>query len=175
MAESRDEIERLIASSNVRFDAEQVTLSSARVLAFEDETIRQQREDMKQATKLTERQVRWLVQNPDALSLSELWDAASYLSAEGLNAREHSQLFWQRLLLPVTLIALALLASATAFGSMRSLGMSTRVFLAVLIGLVFKYAMDMASPAVFLAGGHPSLAIILPLLIPLLLTPRLLR
>jgi lipopolysaccharide export system permease protein len=175
MAESRGEIERLIASSNVGFDAEQVTLSTARVLAFEDETIRQQTEDMKQATKLTERQVRWLVQNPDALSLSELWDAASYLSAEGLNARAHSQLFWQRLLLPVTLIALALLASATTFGSMRSLGMSTRVFLAVLMGLVFKYAMDIASPAVFLAGGHPSLAIILPLLIPLLLTPRLLR
>ena len=175
MADSRDEIERLIASSNVRFNADQVTLSKARVLAFESGTIRQQTNDLTQTTKLTERQVRWLVQNPDALSLSELWDAASYLSAEGLNARAHSQLFWQRLLLPVTLIALALLASATAFGSMRSLGMSTRVFLAVLMGLVFKYAMDMASPAVFLAGGHPSLAIILPLLIPLLLTPRLLR
>jgi lipopolysaccharide export system permease protein len=175
MADSRDEIERLIASSNVRFDADQVTLSKARVLAFESEMIRQRTDDLTQTTKLTERQVRWLVQNPEALSLSELWDAASYLSAEGLNARAHSQLFWQRLLLPITLIALALLASATAFGSMRSLGMSTRVFLAVLMGLVFKYAMDMASPAVFLAGGHPSLAIILPLLIPLLLTPRLLR
>jgi len=175
MADSRDAIERLIASSKVRFDADQVTLSEARLLAFESNQIHQQTNNLSQATKLTERQVRWLVQNPDALSLSELWDAASYLSAEGLNARAHSQLFWQRLLLPVTLIALALLASATAFGSMRSLGMSTRVFLAVLLGLVFKYAMDMASPAVFLAGGHPSLAIILPLLIPLLLTPRLLR
>lgn len=175
MADSRNAIERLIASSNVRFDANQVTLSKARLLAFESNQIRQQTNNLSQATKLTERQVRWLVQNPDALSLSELWDAASYLSAEGLNARAHSQLFWQRLLLPVTLVALALLASATAFGSMRSLGMSTRVFLAVLLGLVFKYAMDMASPAVFLAGGHPSLAIILPLLIPLLLTPRLLR
>jgi lipopolysaccharide export system permease protein len=175
MADSRDSVERLISSSNVRFDADQVTLAKARVLAFESNQIRQQTNNLSQATKLTERQVRWLVQNPDALSLSELWDAASYLSAEGLNARAHSQLFWQRLLLPITLIALALLASATAFGSMRSLGMSTRVFLAVLLGLVFKYAMDMASPAVFLAGGHPSLAIIFPLLIPLLLTPRLLR
>ena len=175
MADSRDEIERLVTSSNVQFDAEQVMLSKARLLAFESVQIRQQNTNLSQATKLTERQVRWLVQNPDALSLSELWDAASYLSTEGLNARAHSQLFWQRLLLPVTLIALALLASATAFGSTRSLGMSTRVFLAVLLGLIFKYAMDMASPAVFLAGGHPSLAIILPLLIPLLLTPRLLR
>ena len=175
MADSRDTFKRLIASSNVRFDADQVTLSKANLLAFESAQIRQQTNNLSQATKLTERQVRWLVQNPDALSLSELWDAASYLSAEGLNARAHSQLFWQRFLLPVTLIALALLASTTAFGSMRSLGMSTRVFLAVLLGLIFKYAMDMASPAVFLAGGHPSLAIILPLLIPLLLTPRLLR
>ena len=175
MADSRDTFKRLIASSNVRFDADQVTLSKANLLAFESAQIRQQTNNLSQATKLTERQVRWLVQNPDALSLSELWDAASYLSAEGLNARGHSQLFWQRFLLPVTLIALALLASATAFGSTRSLGMSTRVFLAVLLGLIFKYAMDMASPAVFLAGGHPSLAIILPLLIPLLLTLRLLR
>ena len=175
MADSRDSIERLIASSNVRFDADQVTLSKASMLAFESAQIRQQTNNLSQTTKLTGRQVRWLVQNPDALSLSELWDAASYLRVEGLNARAHSQLFWQRLLLPVTLIALALLASATAFGSMRSVGMSTRVFLAVLLGLIFKYVMDMASPAVFLAGGHPSLAIILPLLIPLLLTPRLLR
>ena len=98
-----------------------------------------------------------------------------YLEVEGLNARAHSQLFWQRVLLPITLIALALLASASAFGSMRLLGMSTRVFLAVLMGLVFKYAMDMVSPAVFLAGGHPSLAVIIPLLIPLLLMPKLLR
>ena len=175
MNESRDEIAQLTASQAVSFQGNQVELADARVLTFAGDRILAENRALSQASNLTERQVRWLVQNPDALSLSELWDAASYLTDEGLNARAHSQLFWQRLLLPVTLIALALLASATAFGSMRSLGMSTRVFIAVLIGLVFKYAMDMASPAVFLAGGHPSLAIILPLCIPLLLTPRLLR
>ena len=175
MADGRDEIARLTQSRDVSFDGDEVALSEARVLTFDGDQILDQTVGVRQETKLTERQVRWLVQNPDALSLSELWDAATYLTDEGLNARAHSQLFWQRLLLPITLVALALLASATAFGSMRALGMSTRVFLAVLIGLVFKYAMDMASPAVFLAGGHPSLAIILPLLIPLLLTPRLLR
>jgi|GEM_PF-438006 len=175
MADGRDEIARLTQSRDVSFDGNEVALSEARVLTFDGDQIVDQTVGVRQETKLIERQVRWLVQNPDALSLSELWDAATYLTDEGLNARAHSQLFWQRLLLPITLVALALLASATAFGSMRALGMSTRVFLAVLIGLVFKYAMDMASPAVFLAGGHPSLAIILPLLIPLLLTPRLLR
>ena len=175
MTESRDEIARLTTSRNVGLREGRILLSQARLLTFEGDQILQQIVDLEQPTKLTDSQVRWLVQDPDALSLSELWDAASYLEAEGLNSRAHSQLFWQRVLLPITLIALALLASASAFGSMRLLGMSTRVFLAVLMGLVFKYAMDMVSPAVFLAGGHPSLAVIIPLLIPLLLMPKLLR
>jgi lipopolysaccharide export system permease protein len=175
MSDSHDKIAILTASNLVSFQGSQVELAEARVLTFAGDQILAENRPVFQTSNLTERQVRWLVQSPDALSLSDLWDSATYLTDEGLNARAHSQLFWQRLLLPVTLIALALLASATAFGSMRSLGMSTRVFVAVLIGLIFKYAMDMASPAIFLAGGHPSLAIILPLCIPLLLTPRLLR
>ena len=175
MRESKDEIVRLISSDAIFFGDQVVQLFNARILDFGSNAIIERVETISQDTSLSAHQVRWLIQNPEALSLTELWDASAYLTSEGLNARAHSQLFGQRLLLPFTLIALALLASATAFGSMRSLGMSTRVFLAVSMGLVFKYAMDMASPAVFLAGGHPSLAIVLPLLIPLLLTPRLLR
>ena len=171
----RDEMARLVASADVRWMNQAVELVDATTLAFSPTRIESTRGTIEQATQLSAREVRWLVQTPEALTLSDLWDAARYLSDEGLNARAHTQLFWQRMLLPVTLVILALLASATAFGSLRSLGMSTRVFLAVLLGLIFKYAMDMASPAVFLAGWHPALAIILPLLIPLLLTPRLLR
>ena len=58
-------------------------LSKARLLAFESNQIRQQTNNLSQATKLTERQVRWLVQNPDALSLSELWDAAKLFKRRG--------------------------------------------------------------------------------------------
>ena len=175
MADSRSEIERIVVSKRVRFDDGQVNLAGALALSFETNKIIKQTGDLVQDTKLTENRVRWLVLKPEALSLSELWHASNYLKSEGLNARSHSQLFWQRLLLPIVLLTLTLLASATAFGSMRSMGMSMRIFLAVLMGLVFKYAMDMSSPAVFLLGVHPSLAIILPLLIPLILMPRLLR
>ena len=175
MANLRGEIERVVVSKNVSFNSGQVDLTDARTLWFKPDKIIQRTSDLVQGTKLTENQVRWLVLKPDALSLSELWYASSYLETEGLNARAHRQLFWQRSLLPVVLFALTLLASATAFGSMRSIGTSMRIFLAVFMGLVFKYATDMASPAVFLLGVHPSLAIILPLLIPFILIPRLLR
>ena len=119
MADSRSEIERIVVSRTVRFDAGQVDLAGARTLSFGTDKIIQQTGDLLQDTNLTENQVRWLVLKPDSLSLSELWYASNYLQTEGLNARAHIQLFWQRLLLPVVLFVLTLLALATAFGSLR--------------------------------------------------------
>ena len=173
--DDQNDIARVVASSDVVMGDAAIQLNDARVLTLSSEAVLASTETLSQKTRLSANEVRWLTQNPDALALSELWEASQYLQDEGLNDRAHSQLFWQRILLPVTLVMLALLASATAFGSLRSMSLSNRVFLAVLLGLIFKYAMDMASPAVFLAGGHPALAIVIPLLIPLLLTPRLLR
>ena len=173
--EEQNDIARVMASDAVVLSAATVELSDARVLNLTPERVVLETRDVSQDTRLSASEVRWLTQNPDALALSELWEASTYLQDEGLNDRAHSQLFWQRILLPLTLVMLALLASATAFGSLRTMSLSNRVFLAVFLGLVFKYAMDMASPAVFLAGGHPALAIVIPLLIPLALTPRLLR
>ncbi len=171
----QNDIATVVSSDDVSLSGSTIALKDAQILRLTPEAVVTETTTLTQDTRLSANEVRWLTQNPDALALSELWEASRYLRAEGLNDRAHSQLFWQRVLLPVTLIMLALLASATAFGSLRTMSLSNRVFLAVLLGLVFKYAMDMASPAVFLAGGHPALAIVLPLLIPLLLTPRLLR
>ena len=77
MTESRDEIARLTTSRNVGLREGRILLSQARLLTFEGDQILQQIVDLEQPTKLTDSQVRWLVQDPDALSLSELWDAAS--------------------------------------------------------------------------------------------------
>ena len=172
---NQNDIATVVSSEDVSLSGSTIELKDAQILRLTPEAVVTETTTLTQDTRLSSSEVRWLTQKPDALALSELWEASRYLRVEGLNDRAHSQLFWQRVLLPVTLIVLALLASATAFGSLRTMSLSNRVFLAVLLGLVFKYAMDMASPAVFLAGGHPAFAIILPLLIPLLLTPRLLR
>ena len=83
MADSRSEIERIVVSRRVRFDTGQVDLSDARTLSFGTDKIIQQTGDLLQDTNLTENQVRWLVLNPDSLSLSELWYASNYLETEG--------------------------------------------------------------------------------------------
>ena len=112
-------------------------------------------------------------QHPSLLRTSELWRVVSYLEREGLNARYHEQSLWTRLLLPITLVVLICLASVTAFGSFRHLDLASRVFIAVVAGLIYRYLIDLSAPLTFLLGLHPATAAVLPLLIPLTLTPFL--
>jgi lipopolysaccharide export system permease protein len=70
---------------------------------------------------------------------------------------------------------LALLAAVTAFGSFRSMSVSTRVFVAVLAGLVFKYISDLTGLLVWFIGWHSSIAVIVSLVIPVWLIRDLLR
>lgn len=112
-------------------------------------------------------------QHPTLLRTSELWRVVSYLEREGLNARYHEQALWARLLLPITLVVLICLASVTAFGSFRHIDLATRVFIAVVAGLIYRYLLDLSAPLTFLMGLHPATAVVLPLLIPLILMPLL--
>lgn len=119
--------------------------------------------------------VAWLLLDPDVLTLSELWQASTYLAAQGVNARQYEQLFWQRVLMPVALMILIVVAVSTSFGSFRQVDLATRVFSAVVLGLAYKYAVDLSSPFVFLLGWHPAFSAILPLCLPLVLIPLLLK
>ena len=165
----------VVDSEQVHLDSGKVLLDEAVQLQMTAEQIVLNQTPLSFATGLQAEGVRWLILPAEQLSLSELWVAQQFLRSQGLEVRQHAQVFWQRMTLPVTVTVLALLAAVTAFGSFRSMSVSTRVFAAVLAGLVFKYVVDMAAPFTLLVGWHPSLAVLLPLVIPMLLIPRLLR
>ncbi|MGA1207742.1 MAG: LptF/LptG family permease, partial [Litorivicinaceae bacterium] len=165
----------LIESGSVRLEAGSVQLADATRLTLTPEQITQERTAMTFDTGLQASGVRWLILPAEQLSLTELWVAQQFLTAQGLQSRTHAQVFWQRLAAPLTLAVLGLLAAVTAFGTFRGLSLSSRVFLAVLAGLVFKYLMDMTAPLTLLLGWHPSIAVLLPLALPLVLIPRALR
>lgn len=166
----RPQMQQLITARRAEWTDGEVALSRVLQLSFSDDRIVLDTTNLTRDTALSPRTLRWLVQDPETLRLSELAEAVGYLSSEGLNADRHSQLFWQRLLLPLTLVVLIGLASVTSFGSARGVSMSTRVFLAVLLGLGFKYSIDLAGPTLFLLGWHPALTVVLPLMLPLGLT-----
>ena len=70
--------------------------------------------------------------------------------------------FWQKVLMPVTIGSLVLVAASFVFGPLRSAPAGTRVFSGVVVGLVVKYIQDILGPASVVYGFDPVWAVLTP-------------
>ncbi len=109
------------------------------------------------------------------MSTSALYNYAQYLERQGLKANEYLLAFWKKMLQPLTLGVLVLVAGSFVFGSMRSVSMGNRVFSGVVVGLVFKYTQDLLGPASLVFGFSPVWAVLAPILGCFLLGAMLIR
>lgn len=107
-----------------RFDGERLTLIGAASDYWQ--------------TRLTPDMVNMFTVRPEMLSIWQLNRYIDHLSANGLDTGQYSLLMWRKLLLPLTMIVMVLLAVPFAMGHARSGGMGTRVFLGIMLGLGFE-------------------------------------
>ncbi|WP_417595401.1 LPS export ABC transporter permease LptG [Oceanospirillum sp.] len=96
------------------------------------------------------------------LAPSDLWRYSQYLKDQGLKSHEHEMAFWQKVLLPLTLSSLVLVAASFVFGPLRSAPAGTRVFSGVIVGLAVKYVQDILGPASVVYGFDPVWAVLTP-------------
>ncbi|KXS35857.1 MAG: lipopolysaccharide export system permease protein [Halomonadaceae bacterium T82-2] len=115
-------------------------------------------------TSLSPAQLNRLLRQIDSQAPSELWAYARYLESQGLAATQPLLYFWQKMLLPLTLASLVLVAASFVFGPLRSVAAGTRVFYGVIVGLSFKYLQDLLAPASTLFGFSPVWAVLAPTL-----------
>lgn len=81
--------------------------------------------------------LRLFVVEPDTLSMQGLSRYIDYLQRNGLDARRYQQAFWIKIVAPVSVLVMVLLAVPFVFGPMRSVGQGQRVIFGVLIGVGF--------------------------------------
>ncbi len=103
-----------------------------------------------------------IILNQRYLAPSDLWHYSQYLKAQGLKSHEHEMAFWQKVLMPVTISSLVLVAASFVFGPLRSAPAGTRVFSGVVVGLVVKYIQDILGPASVVYGFDPVWAVLTP-------------
>lgn len=96
------------------------------------------------------------------LAPSDLWRYSEYLKAQGLKSHEHEMAFWQKVLMPLTISSLVLVAASFVFGPLRSAPAGTRVFSGVVVGLAVKYVQDILGPASVVYGFDPVWAVLTP-------------
>ena len=142
---------------------------------LERSTAREQVEREPWAVQLSPELLGTVVLEPDALSISGLWDYIGYLAEQGLDNGRYWLAFWNKLMQPLVTAALVLLAISFIFGPLRSVTLGQRVFTGVLVGFVFRIGQDLLGPSSLVFGFSPLLAVAVPALVCLVIGMALLR
>lgn len=114
-------------------------------------------------TQLSPELLNILVLNPKDLSVEGLWRYTSFLNQQGSNSGEYELALWNKILQPLAIIGLVLVAASIVFGPRRQATVGYRVFIGVLIGVVFRISQDTLGPASMVFGFPPFYAALAPI------------
>ena len=102
---------------------------------------------------------------PESLPASQLWGYADYLRSQGLLANDIELAFWNKVLQPLSCAGLVILAMSFIFGPLRETNMSSRIFVGVLAGVVFRISQDFFGPVTLLMGMSGGVAALLTVIL----------
>jgi len=114
---------------------------------------------------LTPEMVKVFSVKPEGLSVMQLARYVEHLRSNGQDTARYQLVFWQKLLLPLATAMMILLAAPFVFQHFRSGGMSKRLFIGVLLGLVFVVLNRTFGFFGLLYGLPPWLGATIPLLL----------
>lgn len=106
-----------------------------------------------------------LVQDTDNLAISKLYGYASYLEKQNLSNEKYLLAYWGKVLQPLVIISLVLVAISFIFGPLREVTMGYRIFTGVVVGIVFQMVQKLLGPASLIYGISPLFAVLLPIII----------
>ena len=86
-----------------------------------------------------------------------------YAQTQGLGDTDYQIAYWSKLLQPLSVFGLALLAVVFTVGALRQVGIGARILVGILVGLAFKYVQDLFAPMSAVYGLAPWLAVAIPI------------
>jgi len=106
-----------------------------------------------------------VVIDPQFLPVTDLYRYSRYLNKQGLDADDYRLAMWKKLLQPLAVAGLVIVAISFIFGPLRDGTMGFRIFSGVIIGIVFRTVQDLLGPASLVFGFSPVLAAVLPIVL----------
>lgn len=100
--------------------------------------------------------------DPESMSLRELHYYINYLASQNQDNRIFELVFWQKIMQPLAMIGLVLVAISFIFGPLRDTTMGYRLFTGVMLGIVFRFSQDLLGPTSMVYGFTPLLAVAAP-------------
>lgn len=112
---------------------------------------------------------------PENLSMQSLFGYIKFLGQQQRDSGAYQLALWTKILQPLTVIGLVILAVAFVFGPLRESTMGLRIFVGVVTGIGFRILQDMLEPSSLVFGFSPLLAVALPIVLCFVIGARLLR
>ncbi len=102
---------------------------------------------------------------PEQLSLQHLSNYIEHLERNGQSTERYRLVYWQKLLMPIAVVVMVLMATPFALGHTRGGGVSRRVFAGVMLGLAFVVVTRIFGHFGLLYGLPPFFGAALPILL----------
>jgi len=164
---SSNKIERVIKSENALFDGNSLNMSGSEIISidgssFFDGISLKERNSYNKTVSFDHDLVESLEKEPEDLSTWTLIKQIRFLSDNKLRSKVFKMELYKRLIQPVTLIAMILLAMLFIFGSSRDVTLGRKIFFGVALGLSFEMLSRVASAMALSLDFNPLLSSILP-------------
>jgi lipopolysaccharide export system permease protein len=127
------------------------------------ETTRTRHTTLRWDTGVTPELLTMEVVAPDQLPLADLYRYSRYLMQQGLDADDFELAMWRKILQPLAIAGLVLVAISFIFGPLRDGTMGFRIFAGVIVGIVFRTSQDLLGPASLVFGFSPLYAALIPI------------
>ena len=167
---SSNKIERVIKSENALFDGNSLDMSGSEIFSidsssFFDGISLKERNSYNKTVSFDQDLVESLEKEPEDLSTWTLIKQIRFLSDNKLRSGIFEVELYKRLIQPVTLIAMILLAMLFIFGSTRDVTLGRKIFFGVTLGLSFEMLSRIASAMALSFDLNPLMSSILPSII----------
>lgn len=101
---------------------------------------------------------------PEGMSAWALWEYAAYLQKNGVDADKYVQAFWTKIVSPLSVALMVVLAAPFIFGPLRSVSAGQRIMIGVMVGIGFHLANQIFSYVGLVYHLNPMLSATLPTL-----------
>ena len=93
--------------------------------------------------------------DPDSLSATGLYKYSQYLKSSGQDTKYYDLLFWKKIIKPISVAVMMLLALSFIFGPLRSVSMGVRVIIGISFGFLFYIADNLFAQISIVIGIYP--------------------
>lgn len=170
------DLTRITAAQRADFMGQSWRLADVTITEFSAEQVQARHLDQaKWVSGLTPDKLGVVQVKPEALSIRGLSDYVSYLQNNSQDASRYQLALWRKILQPVTVGVMLLVALSFIFGPLRSVTMGARVIMGVLTGFGFFIANEVFGPLSLVYQLPAVVGALLPSLLFAVLAVHLLR